>query len=99
MSEEKRGELVKIGALWTNTDRNGNKCLTGRMGDAVLLVFKNQFKQEDRQPDYIAYVARPLEKKDDGPRDSKAQSLFPEEHVSTDNPHVVNADDGEDIPF
>jgi len=96
MSEEKKGDLVKIGALWTNTDRNGNRCLTGRMGDAVLLVFKNQFKQEDKQPDYIAYVARPTEKKEDGPQDSKAKSLF---DGNSGNPNVVNADDGADIPF
>jgi len=100
MSEqEKRGELVKIGALWTGRTKDGDLCLTGRMGDAVLLVFKNKFKQEEKQPDYIAYVARPSDKKGDGPKDSKAQSLFDEERLRG-NPPVVDADDDDDeIPF
>lgn len=98
MNEEKRGELVKIGALWTKKTKDGEMCLTGRMGDAVLLIFKNRFKQEDRQPDYIAYVARPTEKKDEGPQDSKAESIFEEERRST-NPNIANIDNGDNIPF
>lgn len=55
-------ELVKIGALWVNRDKNGKRYLSGKMGDAKLLVFENNFK-EGKQPDYKVYVA-PYQKAD-----------------------------------
>ena len=61
MSDERddRGELVPIGGLWTNADRDGKTYLSGYLGDARLLVFKNKFKKPgEKQPDYRMYVAR-----------------------------------------
>jgi len=52
-------DKVKIGALWKKEDKEGNKWLSGKMGDAYLEVSKNQFKKEDKQPDFIVYVAKP----------------------------------------
>ena len=93
MNEEKRGELVKIGALWESTTKQGDTCLTGKMGDAMLLVFKNKFKEQGKQPDYIVYVAKPTRK--DEPVQADLNYGFDEPAVS-DNPHIVNEDD---IPF
>ena len=61
MSDERddRGELVPIGGLWTNADRGGKTYLSGYLGDARLLVFKNKFKKTgEKQPDYRMYVTR-----------------------------------------
>jgi len=57
-------ELVKIGALWKNTDKDGNEYFSGTMGDATLLVFKNNHKSEDKHPDYIVYVTQKKKKND-----------------------------------
>ena len=61
MSEEKeeRGELVLIGGAWVHRDREGRTFLSGNLGNARLLVFKNKFKKQgEKQPDYRVYVAR-----------------------------------------
>ena len=61
MSEERdeRGELVPIGGLWANEDREGKTFLSGYLGDARVLVFKNKFKKPgEKQPDYRMYVTR-----------------------------------------
>lgn len=79
MSEERdeRGELVPIGGLWANEDREGRTFLSGYLGDARLLVFKNKFKKQgDKQPDYRAYVARkPKPDRTDALADSDSDPL------------------------
>lgn len=55
MSEH--GPLVKIGALWSKRDRNKQMYLTGKLGDAQLLIFPNGYKENEKQPDYLCYVA------------------------------------------
>jgi hypothetical protein len=84
--QEKKGELVKIGALWRGETKTGDICYTGRMGDAMLLVFKNKFKEQDKQPDFIVYVAKP-QKKDE-----------PSQEACNDGSNNPNVLDG-DIPF
>ncbi len=61
MNEEHdgRGELVPIGGLWIHEDRDGKTFLSGYLGEARLLVFKNKFKKPgEKQPDYRMYVSR-----------------------------------------
>lgn len=58
-----KGGLTKIGALWLKTGANG-KFMSGTMnldesnpnGMVKVLVFKNNYKEEDRHPDYVVYV-------------------------------------------
>jgi len=80
--------MVKIGALWKA--REGSKAvLSGKIGDANLLVFKNNFKKEgSKQPDYIVYVAESKKK-------SQAQE-------STNEPYMPDGNDAkpeEELPF
>lgn len=64
MSQQGSGELVRIGALWQG--REGSKAvLTGKMGDARLLIFQNTRKESENQPDYIVCVAQ-QQRRDDG---------------------------------
>ena len=88
MSEqEQRGEIIKIGALWSGKTKNGDPCFTGKMGDAQLLVFRNKFKEQPKQPDYIVYVAKPITKREPSQADID---------YGANNPHIVDEDD---IPF
>jgi len=50
-------DLIKIGSLWINDSKEG-KILTGRLGDAKLLLLKNKYKKTDKHPDYNIYVAK-----------------------------------------
>ena len=61
---------IKLTGLWKNTDRNGNTYYAGSLGPTVrLLVFKNSYKKEEREPDLIVYLA-PAEKREEGAESS-----------------------------
>ncbi len=64
-SEREKPTLVKLGAVWKGTDRNGKLMFTGVMGDARLLILTNNHKERDNQPDMNVFVAQRNLKKDD----------------------------------
>ena len=59
-------DLLKLGGLWKNTDKNGNEYLSGNFTYGTrLLIMKNSYKKEKgKDPDFIAYLA-PKENKED----------------------------------
>ena len=60
---DNKNNLVKVGAVWLSQDRT---YMSGKFGDAKLLIFKNKFKKEgSKQPDFNMFVA-PYEKNENG---------------------------------
>tara|TARA_Y100001951_G_C11158347_1_gene193297 strand:+ start:359 stop:547 length:189 start_codon:yes stop_codon:yes gene_type:complete len=60
------GELVKIGGLWKNKDKNGNDYFSGNFTYGTkMLVMTNTFKDKENDPDYMVYIT----KKDQEPKD------------------------------
>jgi len=58
-------EKIKLSGLWSNQTQSGDSYLSGSLGSAKLLIFKNTFKEEgSNQPDYNLYLA-PVEKKEE----------------------------------
>ena len=53
-SRKERGKLKKIGALWLKKGANGT-FMSGTVNDAKVLVFKNNYKEEAKHPDYVIY--------------------------------------------
>ena len=54
---------VKLTGLWKNQSKNGKSYLAGNLGPmARLLVFPNEFKKAENDPDYQAILV-PREKK------------------------------------
>ncbi len=51
-------DMMNIMGLWENTDKRGNKYLNGSLGGIRVLIFKNTYKQGEREPDYRLYVAK-----------------------------------------
>jgi|TARA_B100001964_G_scaffold5097_1_gene5517 hypothetical protein len=52
-------DLLKIGGLWENKDKNDNTYFSGTFTYGVkLLVMKNTFKEKDNEPDYMVYLAK-----------------------------------------
>ena len=49
----------KLGALWLKTSKKGTKFMSGKIGGEDVVIFKNNFKEEDKQPDYIVYRSQP----------------------------------------
>lgn len=63
---------IRIGSLWTGKTKSGEEFLSGSFGpNARLLVFKNNFKQGDKDPDFAVYVV-PRER-EAGPAGEPAQ--------------------------
>lgn len=96
MSENNQN-MVNIGGLWVNKSKNGEFYFSGYMNGAKLLIFKNQFKEKDSQPDYVMYVTK---------ADKQAEKTSANEFESTiadngDNPNPPPSDNEamKDIPF
>ena len=62
-------EKVELTALWKNTDSKGQTYLSGVSGKVKWLVFPNNFKEKETDPDYRLYVV-PHKKKEEGTRNN-----------------------------
>lgn len=47
----------RIGALWFNTSKAGNKYLQGTIDteQGKIIIFKNNKKKENKHPDYVIF--------------------------------------------
>ena len=50
-------DMIQIGGLWENKDKKDNVYLSGYLGNAKIIIFKNGFKKEQKHPDWIMYIA------------------------------------------
>ena len=55
-NEAARRGFVRIGGLWKHQKQNGDMFLSGRLGLAVVFVFKQE-KKKTNDPDYALFVA------------------------------------------
>ena len=61
-------ELIKLTGLWKN-EKDGKAYLSGGLGyGGRLLVFPNEYKSKDGDPDYICYLAAKKEQEEDAKR-------------------------------
>jgi hypothetical protein len=73
MSEQKA--KVQLTGLWRKQGKKGD-FLAGSISSRLsLLIFPNQYKQKDSEPDYIAYIA------ENTPRDQQQRAPINEEDV------------------
>jgi hypothetical protein len=50
--------MVKLTGLWLGKTKAGKSYMSGTLGNAKVMIFKNEFKKEgDNQPDYNVYIA------------------------------------------
>ena len=58
--QDAKSGLVRVMGLWENTDRKGNRYLSGNLTNSVrVMIFKNSYKAEgSRDPEYIVYVSQ-----------------------------------------
>ena len=51
-------DLIKIGGLWKNKDKNGNDYFSGSFTYGTkLLVMANTYKEKDNDPDDMVFIA------------------------------------------
>lgn len=49
--------MLQLTGLWENTTKDGRKYLSGRLGNAKVMVFANTKKTDPKQPDYTLHLA------------------------------------------
>jgi hypothetical protein len=54
---------VKLTGLWKNTSKEGKSFLSGTLGGVKVLVFPNEFKRGETDPDYNLFISPKEEKK------------------------------------
>ena len=63
---EEKSPMVELTGLWSHQGQNNEKFLCGSIGGATVFVFKNKYKEKDKQPDYRLCVARNRRKDEPG---------------------------------
>jgi hypothetical protein len=59
---------IKLTGLWQNKTKSGETYYAGNLSPGVrLLVFRNNFKQGERDPDLVVYLAPSERKERDAP--------------------------------
>lgn len=70
-------EGAKLSGLWKNKDKNGKTYLSGSAGLAKFLVLPNDFKKEEKDPDFYLWAVPPKDKARPRPEaDSPSDDLF-----------------------
>ncbi len=54
---------LKLTGLWKSKTKDGKTYLSGTLGSIKVLVFTNEYKKKDSDPDYTLFFA-PKEEKD-----------------------------------
>jgi len=55
--ENEKSSMLEITGLWANKSKNGDTYYSGYMGKSAILIFKNNYKTEDKHPDLRMFVA------------------------------------------
>ena len=57
--------LTKLTGIWVNRDSTGKVYLNGYLGNARVVILKNDFKKEEsNEPDYNLYVDQAAQKQE-----------------------------------
>lgn len=97
--------MIQACGLWSGKDRNGNTFLSGSMGNLRILIFRNTFKKNEKEPDYRMYHAeRDQEHKPQADGDPLAQDAVQpaqpaEPAQAPPPPDAASQKKEDDIPF
>ena len=50
------GTLMLLTGLWESTSKGGNRYLSGKVGRIKVLVFPNERRAKETDPDWLAYI-------------------------------------------
>jgi hypothetical protein len=87
-AQDSKGGLIRVMGLWENTDKRGNKYLSGSIGGVRVMIFANTFKQGEREPDYRLFISQ---------RSQEERGGAAAGPMNTDLPPQTGPED--DIPF
>jgi hypothetical protein len=59
MTTKDTNDLIKLGGLWKNEDKNGNEYFSGNFTYGTkLLILTNTFKEKPNEPDFNIFIAK-----------------------------------------
>jgi len=91
-------QMVNIGGLWVNKSKSGEIYLSGYLNGAKLLIFKNNFKKDEKQPDYVMYVTPNQQRQQSSASEFEAEAI--EDDAFSGEPPAPSSDETpDDIPF
>jgi hypothetical protein len=59
--------MIKLTGLWENKTSDGKQFLAGNIGNARILIFQNDYKKEERHPDYYLFIDEKKEQEERAP--------------------------------
>ena len=68
--------MIKESGLWKNTDKNGKPYLKGSRGLASIIVYPNDYKQGENDPDFYLYIAEKPKQQDQQTAQAPQQQGF-----------------------
>lgn len=69
--------MLQLGGLWVNESKSGTKYMTGYLGNLKIMIFRNNYKSEDKHPDYVMYLAEKPRDRDNGSDDNENTDDIP----------------------
>lgn len=51
-------EMIKLTGLWENKDKNGNTYFNASWPFGKILIYKNDFKKKETDPDWNIWLAK-----------------------------------------
>ena len=57
-TEKKDNSFIEISGLWEGKTKAGDVYLSGYMGSAKIMIFRNTYKDKENQPDYKLFVTK-----------------------------------------
>jgi hypothetical protein len=64
MTENNKTPMIKLAALWKEEGKDDSVFYSGKLGYGTrLLLFRNKYKRDDKDPDLILYLAKSEERK------------------------------------
>lgn len=85
-------DLIKLGGLWTNKDKNGKTYLTGKLSPSVrILIFKNEFREAENHPTHILYLSQVEQQPGEENKPEEPDDFFNEEATAPPRPMAPRA--------
>jgi hypothetical protein len=67
MTENNQAPMIKLAGLWKEEGKDNSVFYSGKLGYGTrLLLFRNKYKRDEKDPDLILYLAKSEERKPKG---------------------------------
>jgi len=91
--------MNSIGGLWKNISKNNNEYMAGSVEidgkTTKLIIFKNDYKKEDKHPDFKIFVRTPVGEQTENQAAAEVQTVVEPQPVEAE----AEDEKSDDLPF